>query len=139
MTDTLTLPQSAVPAALDRGHLYSPTLSLTRYALDDRYRYDYRPGDLFEPMPEAPRGNPAEYRRWWDSAAMVETPDFLGLRVGDTISMHSLQGNHYPATVTATYRHHASVRYELPEGHFSGADRVVRTYVNRRNAEGHWY
>jgi hypothetical protein len=136
MTDLLTLPASSVPAAFDRGFLYSPTQSLTRYALDERYAYDYRPGDLFEPMPEAPRGNPVAYRRWWEHSAMVETPDFLGLRVGDTISMHSFQGDHYPATVTATYRHHASVRYPAPKG---SKEPWVRTYVKTRNADGHWY
>ncbi|WP_158715888.1 hypothetical protein [Streptomyces sp. NRRL B-24720] len=47
-------PISSVPAAFDRGHLYSPTLALTAYAVDDRYVYDYRPGDLFEPMPASP-------------------------------------------------------------------------------------
>jgi hypothetical protein len=137
-TDTQTLPQSAVPAALDRGHLYSPTLSLTRYALDPCAHYDYRPGDLFEPMPETPRGNPADYRRGWEGAAMVESPDFLGLRAGDTVTMHSLHGDHFPAVVAATYRHHASVRYELP-GLWSGKDRTVQTYVTRRNADGQWY
>ena len=135
MTDTLTLPVSAVPAALDRGHLYSPTLELTRYALDG-HGYDYRPGDLFEPMPDAPRGDGKAFAWWWRHTACVETPDFLGLRVGDTISMHSLQGDHFPAPVTATYRHHASVRYPAPEG---SDEPYVRTYVKTRNADGHWY
>lgn len=136
MTDLLTLPVSSVPAALDRGHLYSPTLDLTRYALDPGYAYDYRPGDLFEPMPEAPRGDGKAYRWWWDHTALVETPDFLGLRAGDTVSLHSLQGDHHPATVTATYRHHAAVRYPAPEW---SEEPWVRTYVKTRNADGHWY
>lgn len=147
MTETVTvpaaeaeqaLPQSAVPAALDRGHLYSPKQSLTRYALDPAVLYDYRPGDLFEPLPEAPRGDAAGYMRWWENEATVETPDFLGLRAGDTVVMHSLQGNHFPAVVTATCRHHASVRYEIP-GLWSKGAREVRTYVTHRNAEGQWY
>lgn len=138
MADTLTLPQSAVPAALDRGHLYSPTLSLTRRALDGGCLYDYRPGDLFEPMPPAPRGDVEAYTWWWENVALTETPDFLGLRVGDTATMHSLHGNHYPAVVMATCRHHASVRYEIP-GLWSKEARAVDTYVTRRNADGQWY
>jgi hypothetical protein len=136
MIDTQALPQSAVPAALDRGHLYSPALDLTRYALDPGVAYDYRPGDLFEPMPPAPRGDGEAFARWWQGTALVETPDFLGLRAGDTISVHSLQGDHFPAGVTATYRHHASVRYPAPEW---SDEPYVRTYVTRRNADGHWY
>lgn len=134
-----TLPQSAVPAALDRGHLYSPKLSLTRYALDPAVLYDYRPGDLFEPLPEAPRGDAAGYMWWWENAAKEPTPDFLGLRAGDTIVMHSLQGNHFPAVVTSTCRHHAYVRYELTGSVFSEEGRVVETYVDRCNADGQWY
>ena len=129
MTDTQTLPASAVPAALDRGHLYSPTRDLTRYALDPGAGYDYRPGDLFEPMP-SPRGCDGKaFAGWWRNTALVESPDFLGLRAGD----------HYPAVVTATYRHHASVRYELPGCAFSDEGRTVQTYVTRRNADGQWY
>ncbi|MFI9040937.1 hypothetical protein [Streptomyces sp. NPDC053726] len=81
------LPQSSVPAAFDRGHLYSPTLNLTKYALDDRYVYDYLPGDLYEPMPGAPRGNPKAWAWWWQNIATTPVPDFLGLRVGDRISV----------------------------------------------------
>ncbi|MFH8805280.1 hypothetical protein ACH4F6_38025 [Streptomyces sp. NPDC017936] len=136
MTDTQQLPQSAVPAALDRGHLYSPTLALTRYALDPGVGYDYRPGELFEPMPEAPRGDGEAFARWWRSAALVESPDFLGLRTGDTVTLHSLQGDHFPATVVATCRHHASVRYPASEW---SSEPYVQTYVTHRNAEGQWY
>ena len=66
-------------------------------------------------MSDAPRGDGKAYAWWWRHTACMETPDFLGLRVGDPVSMHSLQGDHYPATVTATYRHHASVRYPAPK------------------------
>ena len=136
MTDTQTLPVSSVPAALDRGHLYSPTTTHLAWALDPGISYDYRPGDLFEPMPDAPRGDGKAFARWWRHTACVETPDFLGLRAGDTISMHSHQGDHFPATVVATCRHHASVRYPAPEG---SDEPWVRTYVKTRNADGHWY
>lgn len=134
--DLTALPDSAVPAAFDRGHLYSPDTGLTKYALDDRYIYDYRPGNDFEPLPEAPRGNPKAWAWWRKNHALVPTADFLGLRVGDEFSLHSLQGNHTPATVTATYRHHAVYRYPRPEG---SEEPYAYGWVNRRNAEGHWY
>ncbi|MGW1411307.1 hypothetical protein [Streptomyces sp. NPDC002403] len=131
------LPQSSVPAAFDRGHLYSPTLSLTKYALDDRYVYDYRPGDLYEPMPEAPRGNPKAWAWWWQNIATTSVPDFLGLRVGDHISVQQVTCTD-PGEVIATERGGAVVRYPLPK-----SDLTWRThaemYIRRRNNAGHWY
>lgn len=134
--DYKALPASSVPAAFDRGHLYSPTLDLTRYALDDRYLYDYRPGDLYEPMPSAPTP-PKEFAWWWLNTARVSAPDFLGLRVGDQITIqHVIDVG--PGEVIATYRFGATVRYPLPV-----SDLTNRThdemYVRRRNDAGHWY
>ncbi len=133
--DLTVLPKSSVPAAFDRGHLYSPTLDLTRYALDERYVYDYRPGDDFEPMAPAPRGNALAWRRWWDDAAKVATPDFLGLRVGDEITIQQVIGTG-SGTVTATYRFGAVVRYPMPKG---ASEPYAEMYVRRRNNSGHWY
>ncbi|MFF1358696.1 hypothetical protein [Streptomyces sp. NPDC058297] len=133
--DLATLPDSAVPAAFDRGHLYSPTTTHLAWALDPGYGYDYRPGNDFEPLPEAPRG-PKDWAWWRKNHAMAAVADFLGLRVGDEISLYSLQGSHTLATVTATYRHHAVVRYPMPKG---AQKPYAENWVNRRNAEGHWY
>lgn len=134
--DLKALPASCVPAALDRGHLYSPTLDLTRYALDDAYLYDYRPGDLYEPMPPAPTP-PKDFARWWSTVAKEPVPDFLGLRVGDQITVQHVTSVG-PGEVIATQRHGAIVRYPLPE-----SDLTTRThddmYVRRRNTDGHWY
>jgi hypothetical protein len=129
-------PDSAVPAAFDRGHLYSPTLDQTRWALKPGYAYDYKPGRDFEPMPDSPRGDGKAWAWWNRNIAMIPAADFLGLRAGDEISLHSLQGNHTPVTVTATYRHHAVVRHPRPEG---STEPYTQTWVNRRNADGHWY
>ena len=134
--DLTAYPDSAVPAAFDRGHLYSPTTTHLAWALDPRYTYEYRPGNDFEPLPEAPRGNGKAWAWWRRNHAMVPTTDFLGLCAGDEISLHSLQGNHTPAVVVATYRHHAVVRYPNPEG---AREPFTQTWVNRRNADGHWY
>ena len=132
--DLTALPDSAVPAAFDRGHLYSPDVSQTRYALDDRYIYDYRPGNDFEPMPEAPRGGKA-FAWWWNNAARIDVPDYLGLRVGDEITIQHVTSTG-PGTVIETHRFGAVVRYPMPEG----ADRTHdEMYVCRRNASGHWY
>lgn len=131
--DLAVLPASSVPAAFDRGHLYSPTLGLTRYALDERYAYDYRPGDLFEPMPEAPRGDGKAFAWWWLNVAKVETPDFLGLRAGDDITIQHV-GSVGDGTVLATYRHGALVRYPHPK-----PDEHGEMFVKRRNDSGHWY
>lgn len=128
------LPSSSVPAALDRGHLYSPTLSLTQYALDDRYIYDYRPGDLYEPMPEAPR-NPKAYAWWSRNIARVSVPDFLGLHAGDQITIQHVTSVG-PGEVVATQRAGAVARYPMPEG----ADKPYgEMYIRRRNSDGHWY
>ena len=121
---------SSVPAAFDRGHLYSPTLAQTAYALDDRYAYDYRPGDLFEPMPAAPR-EPKAYRWWWWNTAHVMTPDFLGLRTGDALTVQHVT-RVGTGTVLATCRAGAWVQYPIP-GQYD------RTLVRRRNTSGHWY
>jgi hypothetical protein len=134
--DLTTYPDSAVPAAFDRGHLYSPTITHLAWALDPRYGYDYRPGNDFEPMPDGPRGDGKAWAWWRRNVAMQPVADFLGLRTGDKVSLHSLQGNHETAVVTATYRHHAVVRYPMPAG---AREPFAQTWVNRRNADGHWY
>lgn len=137
MNATQTLPVSSVPAAFDRGHLYSPDRSQTQYALDERYIYDYRPGDLFEPMPEAPRGNPKAWIWWWKNVAKVETPDFLGLRVGDEITVQHVTSVG-PGQVIGTYRFGAVIRYPLPVSNLTDRkhDEMI---VSRRNTSGHWY
>lgn len=128
------LPQSSVPAAFDRGHLYSPTLDQTRYALDDRYIYDYRPGDLFEPMPPAPR-DPKGFAWWHRNIAKESVPDFLGLRVGDHITIqHPCESG--PGEVIETQRRGAVVRYPMPRG---AEKPYTEMYVRRRNDAGHWY
>lgn len=133
--DIATLPKSSVPAALDRGHLYSPTLDVTRYALDDRYSYDYRPGDLYEPMPPAPRGDSKAFGWWAWNIARATVPDFLGLRVGDQITIQHVTSVG-PGEVIATQRAGAVVRYPLPKG---SSKPFVEMQVRRRNADGHWY
>lgn len=135
--DLTTYPVSSVPAAFDRGHLYSPDQGLTKYALDERYIYDYRPGDLFEPLAEAPRGNPKAWAWWWRNVARVETPDFLGLRVGDEITVQHVSSVG-PGEVVSTWRYGAVVRYPLPVSSMS--DRTHdEMMVRRRNDAGHWY
>ncbi|MDT0377291.1 hypothetical protein RM572_00680 [Streptomyces sp. DSM 42041] len=135
LTDTAApLPgTSSVPAAMDRGHLYSPTADITRYALDDRYAYDYQPGDLFEPMPPAPRGDGKAWAWWWANTAKTPTPDFLGLATGDTITVQHATG-HGPAEVLATYRLGALIRFPHPDGETRG-----EMYVRRCNHFGRWY
>jgi hypothetical protein len=129
------LPESSVPAAFDRGHLYSPTADVTRYTLDDRYSYDYRPGNDFEPMPDAPRGDGKAFAWWWRNVASIDAPDFLGLRAGDEITIQHVTSTG-PGVVTATRRSGAVVRYPLPRG----GDRThAEMYVRRRNTAGHWY
>lgn len=134
--DLTVLPVSAVPAAFDRGHLYSPTLDLTRYALDDRYVYDYRPGDLYEPMPAAPTP-PREWAWWRQNIASETVPDFLGLRVGDQISIQHVTSTG-PGEVIETRRNGAIVRYPLPESNLT-TRRHDDMLVRRRNTGGHWY
>lgn len=133
MAELTELPQSSVPAAFDRGHLYSPNMSQARYALDDRYVYDYQPGTLFEPMPESPSGDPKAWAWWWKNVATEATPDFLGLRVGDEITIQDVT-TVVPGTVLATCRSGARVRYPYPDPTKTGV-----MYVRRRNADGHWY
>ena len=133
MEDLTVLPDSSVPAAFDRGHLYSPSSDYIPSALAGRY--DYRPGNDFEPLPEAPR-DPKGWAWWRQNHAAVPTPDFLGLHVGDEILLHELQGSPTKVTVTSTCRHHACYRYASP----IGSEEPYRYgWVNRRNAEGHWY
>ncbi|MFD7205919.1 hypothetical protein [Streptomyces sp. NPDC059893] len=134
--DLTTLPESSVPAAFDRGRLYSPTLGLTRYALDDRYTYDYRPGDLYEPMPEAPR-EPKAYAWWSQNIASQPVPDYLGLRVGDRVTVH-LVSSVGLGEVIETLRRGAVVRYPLPASNFSTRTHS-ETHVRCRNSDGHWY
>lgn len=135
MTDTQAYPASSVPAAFDRGRLYSPTLDQTRYALDARYIYDYRPGDDFEPLPKAPTA-PKAWAWWRRNIAAQPTPDFLGLRAGDTVSVHHVTTEPSRGTVISTCRHHAVVRYPNPQG---AREPYTQTWVNQRTADGHWY
>lgn len=130
------LPKSSVPAAFDRGHLYSPTLALTCYALVGGYIYDYRPGDLYEPMPASP-AEPKAWAWWWRNVAATPVPDFLGLRLGDQISIQHVTGTG-PGEVIATERAGALVRYPLPESDFSTRTHA-EMYIRRRNDAGHWY
>lgn len=133
--DLTVFPESSVPAAFDRGHLYSPTSDQTAYALDDRYIYDYRPGDLYEPMPPAPRGDGKAWARWSRNTARITVPDFLGLRVGDQVTIQHVTSAG-TGTVVKTYRCGALVRYPMPKG----ADRPYdEMEVRRRNTAGHWY
>lgn len=132
--DLTALPDSAVPAAFDRGHLYSPTSDQTAYALDDRYIYDYRPGNDFEPMPPAPHGGKA-FAWWFRNTARVDVPDFLGLRVGDEVTIQHVCSVD-SGTVVATYRFGAQVRYAMPEG---AEEPFGFMTVRRRNDAGHWY
>ncbi|MGO1025625.1 hypothetical protein ACTOXX_34180 [Streptomyces rubiginosohelvolus] len=129
-------PISSVPAAFDRGHLYSPTLDLTGYALDNRYIYDYRPGDLYEPMPASPT-KPKDWAWWRQNIAAAPVPDFLGLRVGDRISIQHVTSTG-EGEVIATERAGAVVRYPLPKSDFSTRTHA-EMYIRRRNDAGHWY
>ncbi|MFE1130838.1 hypothetical protein ACFW6R_29715 [Streptomyces albidoflavus] len=120
------LPTSSVPAALDRGHLYSPRGPEVA---------DHRPGDLYGPLPRSRPG--AAWRGWWDAEASVPTPDYLGLRAGDVITVQ------HPctvesATVVSTCRFGALVRYPLPPCDWSTATHAEQ-YVTARNPAGHWY
>ncbi|WP_405824151.1 hypothetical protein OG705_28990 [Streptomyces sp. NBC_00838] len=130
------LPKSSVPAAFDRGHLYSPTLALTRFVLVGGYIYDYRPGDLYEPMPATP--SEPEALAWWRrNIAATPVPDFLGLLVGDQISVQHVTSTGH-AEVIATERAGAVVRYPLPKSDFSTKTHA-EMYIRRRNGAGHWY
>ncbi|MEU9064971.1 hypothetical protein AB0D13_40625 [Streptomyces sp. NPDC048430] len=129
-------PASCVPAAFDRGHLYSPTLAQTALALNPRYHYDYRPGDLYEPMPASP-ATPAAWAWWRRNIASARVPDFLGLRVGDQISIQHVTGTG-PGEVISTLRGGAVIRYPLPESALTTRTHA-EMHVRRRNDAGHWY
>lgn len=130
--DLTELPDSSVPAAFDRGHLCSPTSDYLKYALADRY--DYRPGNDFEPMPPAPHGGKA-FAWWFRNTAKVDVPDFLGLRVGDEVTIQHVCSVD-SGTVVATWRFGAQVRYLMPEG---AEEPYGYMTVGRRNHLGHWY
>jgi hypothetical protein len=123
------LPVSSVPAAFDRGHLFSPTSATVADGIK------YRPGDLFEPMPPSPRGNPQAWGEWWRTVAKVETPDYLGLRPGDEIAVQH-HGSPSPGTVVSACRFGAVVRYPMPKG---AREPYEQQYVTCRNQFGHWY
>jgi hypothetical protein len=128
--DLTALPVSSVPAAFDREHLYSPTSDVAAYGID------YRAGDLFEPMPDAPRGNPKAWSEWWRTVANVETPDFLGLKAGDEITIQWADGVTLPGKVVTTYRWAALARYPLASG---SEPSHAEMYVTHRNQFGNWY
>lgn len=134
--DLTTYPVSAVPAAFDRGHLFSPTADLTMLALDDRF--DYRPGDEFEPMPPPPRASDKQaggfgFGWWFYTTAKVTAADFLGLTAGAELSIQSATGVIPGAVVLETFRFAALVRFR------NGAIDDAEMYVRRRNHHGHWY
>jgi hypothetical protein len=130
--DLTTLPESCVPAAFDRGHLYSPTSDYITPAL--RGRCDYRPGALYEPMPPPPRGDSKAFAWWARNIARVDVPDFLGLRIGDEVTIQHVTtvGR---GEVVKTYRSGAVVRYPMPDGARKPYDEMT---VSRRNGAGHW-
>lgn len=86
-------------------------------------------------MPTSPRGNPKAWAEWWRTVASVGTPDYLGLRPGDEITIQHPSGVG-PGAVIATCRFGAVVRYPMPEG---ASEPYADMYVCRRNAAGHWY
>ncbi|MER7982451.1 hypothetical protein [Streptomyces sp. NPDC095817] len=120
------IPTSSVPAAYDREHLYSPKEGTAELV-------DHRPGDVFGPLPIAPR-EPKAWGTWWKTEASVPTPDFLGLVPGDVITV--VRAN--IATVVSTCRFGAIVRYELPASPWA-TETHASMYVTRRNQYGHWY
>lgn len=122
------LPVSSVPAAFDRGHLYSPTLDVANRGIT------FRPGSEYEPMPEAPR-NSKGFAWWMSNIATLEVSDYLGLRVGDEVTIQ-YAGAIGVATVIATHRFGAVVRYPTPQ---TAGRPTPEGYVRRRNQAGHWY
>jgi hypothetical protein len=130
--DLTTLPVSSVPAAFDRGHLHSPTSVYIASALAGRY--DYRPGDLYEPMPDAP-AEPKAFVWWFQNIAKVDVPDFLALHVGDEVTIQHVCSVGVGAVV-ATWRFGAQVRWPMPEG---SEEPFGFMTVRRRNHLGHWY
>lgn len=115
---------SAVPAALDRGHLHSPT---------DPAGAEYQPGTMHGPMP-APRPphDPEAFRTWWHETARVPVPDYLGLTAGDTLTIE-LGNGQATGTVLRTYRFGALVSFR------NGDIENDEMYVTARNQHGHWY
>lgn len=133
VADLKSFPESSVPAAFDRGHLHSPDMGYMQYAL--KGRYDYRPGNDFEPMAEAPRGDAKAWAWWWRNTARIDVPDYLGLHVGDEITIRHVISTG-PGVVIETHRCGAVVRYPMPKGANKPHDEM---YVRRRNCSGHWY
>jgi hypothetical protein len=123
------LPVSSVPAAYDREHLSSPRLTYIECV-------DHRPGDLFGPLPAAPRG-PKEFGAWWKTRGGTPTPDFLGLEAGDEITIQDVSST-MPGTVLSTCRFGAVVRYALPLCDWRDKEHT-EMYVTARNQFGHWY
>ncbi|MFD8316314.1 hypothetical protein [Kitasatospora purpeofusca] len=129
MNTTPELPTSSVPAAYADGHLFSPTLDLTSAGLD------FRPGDRFEPMAPAPVGSLSGKAEWARTVANVNTPDFLGLTQGATITVHH-GGGLSTGEVISTFRSGARVRVLLPNDPEGTRAEVV---VSRRSPSGSWY
>jgi hypothetical protein len=129
------LPTSAVPAAFDQGHLYSPGRAITVYALDPSYAVDYRPGTDFEPLPEEPR-RMAERVVWWRNHAAHPVADFLGLRVGDTATVLFA---HTPLAGTVLETHRWGARVSCPWLVGTPDETNLEKTVRRRNADGAWY
>ncbi|MEU2099885.1 hypothetical protein ABZ741_37035 [Streptomyces globisporus] len=122
------LPVSSVPAAYDREHLFSPKEGTAEHI-------SHRAGDVFGPLPRS-SGEPEAWATWWKTAASVPTPDFLGLKAGDEITVQLSTVS--PGTVARTCRFGALVRIPLPQGPW--ADKPYEEmYVTRRNQFGHWY
>lgn len=132
--DLTVLPVSSVPAYFDREHLCSPSATVVAWGVD------YRPGDVFEPLPESPRGNPKAWGEWWRTVATTETPDFLGVRPGDTITVHHGGGNIlHDCHVISTCRFGAVVRLPWKRPAVNSGEEDAEMYVRRRNHLGHWY
>jgi hypothetical protein len=81
----------------------------------------------------APPAAPKDYAWWYRNVACEPVPDFLGLRVGDQITV-DLVTSVGPGEVIETRRGGAIVRYPYPDPSKSGEMRV-----RRRNTAGHWY
>ncbi|MEU6979654.1 hypothetical protein [Streptomyces sp. NPDC046371] len=128
MRNTVTLPVSSVPAAFDREHLYSPSAGTAELI-------EHRPGDVFGPLPTSPRGNPTAWKEWWTQHASTPTPDYLGLKAGDEITIQHASTTG-PGTVLSTCRFGAIVRYPMPKGTDKPHSEM---YVTARNQHGHWY
>lgn len=123
---TAALPDSAVPAAHDRGHLYSPGANTVAAGIT------YRPGTQHQPLPPCPSSGGPAFRAWLDTVKQPAT-DYLGLRTGDRITVQDPSGT---GEVIATHRFGAVVRYPMPDG---AAEPYAEMYVRSRNHNGHWY